>query len=313
MNEMELLSRLREEVPLAGAARAEGMILDALRGPGAGRNLPPPPGRGAMRPRSTRRLAVAGVLCLALATGVVLAETDSSGSSPHPAAAGPSAGLPHPATTGPVTVQLLAENAAAGALAGPHLRPGQWVYRKIGYADERGKFRTFQNWLTADTSCEGSGGTGKVCGITSPWPPGSYWGSAIPSSVLRALPADPAALVRYLTGLGSSWTAAESDGFAFQALDQTLQYIAMPAWRTAEIYRALADIRGVTLDTRAVDSAGRHGVAFRHALAAGPGSLELIFSRESYRLMGAQLSSPDARYSFAYLRQAFVSGPGVLP
>ncbi len=312
MNEMELLTRLRDEVPLAEATRAEGMILDVLRGPVAGRKLPSPRGRRAMQPGSTRRLAVAGVLFLALATGVVVAETASSGGSPHPTAVDPSGGSPH-RTTGPITVRLLAENAAAGALAGPHLRPGQWVYREIGYLDERGKFRTFQNWLTADSSCQGSGGTGKACGFTSTWPRGSYWGSAIPYSVLRTLPAKPAALIRYLTGLGRSWTAAESSGFAFQALDQTLQYIAMPAWRTAEIYRALADIPGVTVDSHAIDSAVRHGVAFRHALAAGRGSLELIFSKDSYKLIGAQLSSPGDRYSFAYLQQAFVSGPGVLP
>jgi hypothetical protein len=107
-------------------------------------------------------------------------------------------------------------------------------------------------------------------------------------------------------------------------IDAMLTGYVMPPRLTAEFYRALGDIPGVTADPRAVDVAGRPGVAFR-ITRQGLGAEwtdEIILSPRTYRLMANEitiLSAPGSSgqaptvAGTAILREAIVSGPGITP
>jgi len=98
----------------------------------------------------------------------------------------------------------------------------------------------------------------------------------------------------------------------------------MPPRLTAEFYRALGDIPGVTASPHAVDVAGRPGVAFR-ITRQGLGAEwtdEIILSPRTYRLMANEITLRPAPGSSgqaptvagtAILREAVVSGPGITP
>ena len=94
---------------------------------------------------------------------------------------------------------------------------------------------------------------------------------------------------------------------------------------TAELFHALADVPGVTVDNHATDEDGRPGVAFvLQATDTLPIRMELVLNPSDYRLMGLQwwLIGPvpgetgSHRVPFALLailRTAFVSRPGDVP
>jgi len=129
---------------------------------------------------------------------------------------------------------------------------------------------------------------------------------------LGSLPRSPQALERYLARLGYGPGGPATR--AFSLIDFLLTSYVMPPKLTAELYRALGDIPGVTVDEHAVDVAGRPGVGFK--ISAGAARYEIILARRDYRLMGDE--NRVAGYGFsvsgeAILRQAPVSGPGVLP
>ncbi len=90
----------------------------------------------------------------------------------------------------------------------------------------------------------------------------------------------------------------------------------MPSALTAELYHALGDIPGMTVDVHAVDAAGRPGVGFVSPDLPGGGNQELIFSRRTYQFMGDEtLAGPDLQRQngVAIPRMALVSGPGLAP
>jgi hypothetical protein len=90
----------------------------------------------------------------------------------------------------------------------------------------------------------------------------------------------------------------------------------MPPRLTAELYRALTDIPGVTVNGHAVDVAGRPGIGFISPALPGAGNTEIILSPRTYRLMGDDLLLGPCRQLIngtAILREALVSGPGVWP
>ena len=97
----------------------------------------------------------------------------------------------------------------------------------------------------------------------------------------------------------------------------------MPPALTAELYRALGNIPGVTVDRHAVDIAGRGGIGFKIAFPAemGGGFDGLILDPKTFAVMGQQLTlgpaaGPKAGQivgGMAILKTALVSGPGILP
>lgn len=90
----------------------------------------------------------------------------------------------------------------------------------------------------------------------------------------------------------------------------------MPPRLTAELYRALGEIPGVTVDDHAVDVAGRPGVGFISPALPGAGNTEIILNPRTYRLMGQDLVLGPRHQlvnGTAILRQTLVTGPGVWP
>ena len=90
----------------------------------------------------------------------------------------------------------------------------------------------------------------------------------------------------------------------------------MPPRLTAELYRALGEIPGVTVNDQAVDVAGRPGVGFISPALPGAGNTEIILSPRTYRLIGDDLLLGPRRQlvsGTAILRETPVSGPGVWP
>ena len=102
----------------------------------------------------------------------------------------------------------------------------------------------------------------------------------------------------------------------------------MPPALTAELYRALGDISGVTVDQHAVDVAGRAGIGFQitaphspTADAPGPRGRSAYPQPKTDDLMAVQTLVNQRRSALprdtlsgtAILKTALVSGPGILP
>jgi len=144
----------------------------------------------------------------------------------------------------------------------------------------------------------------------------------VPYAGLSSLPRDPVALDRYLAGLPlRGWGPAPVR--VFRVIEDLLITYVMPPALTAELYRALGNIPGVTVDRHATDIAGRHGIGFKIAIPSeqGGGFDELILDPKTFRLMGQQLTLGQAAGAKAgqivggvtILKTALVSGPGILP
>jgi len=139
---------------------------------------------------------------------------------------------------------------------------------------------------------------------------------------LGALSRSPRALLRYLANLPlphrSGWGPAPVRQFVI--IEELLTTYVMPPRLTAELYRTLGEIPGVTVDTHAVDVAGRPGIGFRHTVQPAAGAGEIIIDPHTYRLMGTATIGRSSRGAVprvlngvAYLSVALVNGPGVMP
>jgi hypothetical protein len=293
------------------------------------------------------RLVLAGGLSLAIATAAVaIAVAGQGGSVP---ASGPGGPLPGTA------VRELAYRTAAVAAAQPEVRPGQWVYwkekqlggkldgifqvwttadsRRAAYVDDKGKVQYIDRCAgipagTGHRICRQSAGfIGQPAPFAAPHDTsiGGVTG-AIPVSYagLRALPRTPRALVAYLGGLQfphwAGWGPAPVREFSI--IEQMLTTYVMRPALTAELYKSLAVIPGVTIDHHAVDVAGRRGLGLLIAIppAFGGGIDEIIINPRTYQLAGQQLlymphggSANRVLSGTAILQSSPVSGPGQLP
>ncbi|MDR2984457.1 MAG: CU044_5270 family protein [Nocardiopsaceae bacterium] len=348
MNEMDVLQRLRDDVPSSqDVSRAEDELFEAIRAETAAEarlaksfvpaKLVHGGRRGRQRSWSARqpaRLAMAGALSLALAAGITSAVVSrGNGNGSHWKAS--------PA------VRDLAYRAATVASTRVNVPAHHWVY----WLEQEGsgpKAHVWRVWTTADGQKAAYRLHGKThlidlhLGKKTGLPPGGqYIGqpeiSVVPPPYggvtigtlsgtipvrygdLRKLPDDPRALVDYLGHLpmpGSESPEAQ----AFNVIVELMQTYVLPPQLTGELFRALAYIPGVTVDKHAVDVAGRPGVGFEFGQGLG-GKQELVIDPHSYRLMGVQLvrdqHGPDGQVVFdggtAILRMALVKGPGVLP
>jgi len=303
------------------------------------------PAAGPGRARRTR-LVLAGGLSLAVAAAVIVFAVAGRGGS------APTAG--HPGPLPGTAVRELAYRTAAVAAAQPEVRAGQWVYwkeKQLGGKPDG----VFQVWTTADSRraayvdasgkvqfihrCLGDVGEGdRICrqaagfiGQPEPFvaPSGTSIGSqsgTIPVSYagLRALPTSPRALITRLGDLHfPHWTGwGPAPVREFSIIEEMLTTYVMPPALTAELYKALAVIPGVTIDRHAVDVAGRPGLGLLIAIPPGFGGVidEIIINPRTYQLAGQQFlnkphgSSTDRVLSgTAILERSFVSGPGRLP
>jgi hypothetical protein len=139
---------------------------------------------------------------------------------------------------------------------------------------------------------------------------------------LSSLPKDPVALDRYIADLPlHGWGPVPVR--QFEVIKDLLITYVMPPALTAELYQALGNIPGVTVDRHATDIAGRHGIGFKIAIPAeqGGGFDELILDPQTFGLMGQQLTLGQAAGAkagqilsgVAILKSALVSGPGRMP
>jgi hypothetical protein len=317
MNELDMIRELLAEAPPSAEVIAEGRRRVAGEAAGRGR-------RARVRPL----VPAAGLAAAALvtATAIILAVT----------AGAPGAG---PASR-PLTATELAYRAAVAAARQPDVRPGQWVYRKY-LTKGSSRLTTTEFWTTADSVkaawvsapgkihyFSGQASLGMASALVKlPGHRSTYIGLLpfqlpVKYTDLGSLPRDPQALDRYLgRQLGPAVPKAAKE---FMLIDAMLTGYVMPPGLTAEFYRALGDIPGVTANPHAVDVARRPGVAFRisrHALGA-EWTDEIILSPRTYRLMANEITISPAPGSSgqaatvagtAILREALVSGPGIRP
>jgi hypothetical protein len=208
------------------------------------------------------------------------------------------------------------------------VRPGQWVYRETELSGTDGKMQksgSEELWSTADDSAEASYYNGKlgiyyrdrnnngVMGALDFFPVPLSYGS------LGSLPAKPGALVKRLAEIGVRAHTGEPVGCsqsttsctAFLAISELLSSYVMPSALTAEVYRALGDIAGVSVVSR-IDVGGQPCTGFRIPLKGG--YLELIINSDTYQYVATRGSFPGgAQGGNVVASQALVSGPGVRP
>jgi hypothetical protein len=297
MNEMDLLTRFRAEVPPGVSPWAEELFRAGIEVHSAERVVVPAHRHWISLPRLRLRwrLAVAAGLAAALAAGLVAA-------------------IQPPGTPPVLTARLLAERASAAALAGPEVPAGKWVYQQtVIHTDHPPKGfparLTQGTWSTADGSLEYLGG---------PWAFGS--GHTLYSK-LGSLPRDPAALDEYFATLSypnANATQANKNVADFSAIEDLLSGAVLPPALNAELYRALGDIPGIQVRNHATDITGRAGVAFVLPKTPQSANLEIILDASDYRYLAQAAwqssdGSPNSAIPFtetALLRTTLVSGPG---
>jgi hypothetical protein len=287
-------------------------------------------------PATRPRLALASLVAAATAAAVIaaLAVVADRGS------VGPAA-APSQAKQAQVVKQL-ADRAAAAAATRPDPAPGQWMYWHETTTDVVGGLRratTQQVWTKADAAKAAFVDQGKVRFICpTPARPFScrmigqpqvlsadghvlgvgYHIGPVPVSYadLSSLPRIPLALDRYLATVSVIEQRSAPDR-EFVMIEDLLTTYVMPPTLTAELYRALAYIPGVTVSDHAVDAAGRRGLGFQFTDRGFPvpGVVDqILIAPQTYTLMGYQaLRNGRLWQGTAVLTPAAVSGPGVLP
>jgi len=257
MNELDELSRLRAGVPDLGTASAEEIFRAGLAEElSSERPLVSPP-RNRIRPlRPKSRLVIAAPLALGLVAGVTVAVLPS----------GPPV----------LTVQLLADRAAAAALTAPDVPAGQWIYvvTENSFAGRHPAGRPFpleqHGWMTADgTISDGAGISGNPI---------------YPYDKLGSLPRDPAQLDAYFVSLDPVKTDNQS-AVEFSQIDAMLFGMVLPPWLQAEMYHALALIPGIQVRQDVKDIAGRAGVAFLLPQTKQSEQQEIILDTSDYHLL----------------------------
>jgi hypothetical protein len=295
MNEMDLLTRFRAEVPLGVSPHAEELFHAGIHDHSTERPVVPPPRNLFARIRMPWRLAIAAGLAAGLAVGLVAAIQPSG---PPPV----------------LTAKLLANRAAAAALARPTVPPGQWVYREtVTYmASPQKRFPaklTQGSWSTADGTLQYQAGT---------------WGSVGGPSLygkLGSLPSDPIALDQYLAKLSypnANATQVNKDVADFSTIEELLADVILPPSLNAELYRALGDIPTIQVKSHITDIAGRAGVAFVLPETSQSANLEIILDASDYSYLAQAAwepsnGSPNSAIPFtetALLKTTLVSGPG---
>jgi hypothetical protein len=296
MNEMDLLTRFRAEVPPGVSPRAEELFRAGIEDHSAERVVVPAHRHGITLPRLRLRwrLVIAAGLAAGLTAGLVAAI--------------------QPSGTPPVlTARLLAERASAAALTGPEVPAGKWVYQQtVIYSARPSKHVparfTQGTWSTADGSLSYNDGI---------WTFGS--GRTLYSR-LGSFPHDPAALNEYLARLISphDHTQAGRDAADFTAIEDLLGKGVLPPSLNAELYQALGDIPAVKVKNHVTDIAGRAGVAFVLPATPRSSNMEIILGASDYRYLAQAAwqpsdGSPNSAIPFtesALLRTTLVSGPG---
>jgi hypothetical protein len=345
MNELELLTRMRSEVPLERPGRRAETRLASVIAAGATRASRP--GRGA---RTRRRLIAcsAAAVTAAAAGGVVavgLNHGPAAGSPSMPRSGRPAAstsfGLPSigRARTG---TQLVAFATRAATLAPDRApRPDQWIYVKTETADSTSGSGGFMfgpanerkigvQWIQVGWRRYGGAAPG-IAGRSpqhaahvpvriSPGGPGFDLGGwkSVGYAYLNSLPTDPAGLRTVILGQNdpkAPWYQPDPNVAVFSTIATLLtgqtEGVWLPPRLAATMYRLLQQTPGVHFDT-AVDLAGRTGLGF-YMVMDGWQKEELVINPTTYSYMGDEWVAVRAHTSVAtdgtrYIREGQVLG-----
>ncbi|MFG3441529.1 CU044_5270 family protein [Nonomuraea sp. NPDC047897] len=310
MNEMDLLHRLRDEVPPQTDLRAEETrLLAAVR---SGEQAPTRPVR---RPPRRLRLgmALAGAFGLAAVT-LTVTQTGEPAAPPGPARAGEPASPRADVATVLERAALVAEKSPT-----PAVRPDQWFY--IKETQPGTPLPTFELWSRMDGSKEAIREEGGELKIGD--------GEKGPTNPLRtqaeveSFPDDPDALLTHLRALKRPRHAAsicqpdcppgtEKDVAVFGALQWYIKYgPIIPPDKRAVMYRAMAMIPNVKIeDTTTAE--GRPGIGVALDLGeAGKGYT--ILDPETYRYLGHKVVRTDMTFAMSVLDSGVVDEPGQVP
>ena len=276
MNEMNQLSRFRDDVPLGVTPRAEQMFRTALDSEisAAGRPVPRSPagilGRRLSRLRAARpgwRYAMALPAVAALAAGLFVAVQPSGAQA--------------------MTVQLLADRAAAAALSQPTLSAGQWIYQVQEWHAPgppragRSNPSVQAGWMTADGRITYGGA-------------GSIGNPIYPYNKIDSLPRDPAKLLSYFRSLDPV-KSDNNSSVEYGQIDSMLFGMVLPSWLEAEMFHALALIPMIQVKDHVTDIAGRAGVAFVLPETKQSEKAEIILDASDFHLLAdAHWDNPSA-------------------
>jgi hypothetical protein len=298
MNDLDLITGLRPEMPLAGPdqlghARARVMAEVAAE--------PRAPRLAAAPGRWPRRLAMSTVGVSAVVAGVAIALVAGSASAPS---AGPPSVAPssHSGPSGQHTqaaaltaAQWLSSAATATrqqAFVVP--RPDQYVYTEtVGPPGGAGKSRA---WYSVDGS---RAGLEEPAGLLpGPLPPCTAaqaeaaqvaGGCALKAAYLPQMPTSPQAMLDYLTRVGVTVKAAPPLTAVVLGKDLSgllTDLYLTPAQRTA-MFQLMARTPGFTLVRNAADALGRSGVGIAWQDAGI--TMMLIFNPRTYGYLGENL------------------------
>jgi hypothetical protein len=257
-----------------------------------------------------RRLAVTGALSVALAAGlaVTLIVTSTGAGTP------PTTRHFAPATTVAAVLDNAALAAQSESAAAP--RPGQFIYTKTimatyeprhhGYPPERVR-QSIETWTSA-------GGIHPSLILTTG--PGTrtarasesacVHGFVYPALILKHQRCKPGQYAGYrpwlpttTAGMRAYLEKGPRDGSNAQSMIETSFYLLTgvdltPAQQAA-VYRALAQVPGLTVVPKMTDILGRTGVGIRSR--PGPGmSWTAIFDRTTFKLLGADIEPTGPGY-----------------
>jgi hypothetical protein len=317
MNEMDLLTEFRAEVPLGVSPHAEELFRAGIKDHSAERSrLPRTRNPLARRPFARIgmrwRLALAAGLAAGLALGVLVAVQPSGQRAGQPAGQPSAQAIGQPSV---LTARMLADRAATAALTGPTVPAGKWVYqRTVTYSASPPSgtpARLTQDiWSTADGSLEYQGG--------------GWSRDTVQQALYRelsSLPANPVAIDRYLARLSypnANATQTNDEVAAFSTIEQLLSSAVLPPSLNAELYRALGDIPTVEVRSHVTDIDGRTGIAFVMPENSQSSNQEIILDAKDYTYLAQAAwqpsnGTPNSAISFtetAVLRTTLVSGPG---
>jgi hypothetical protein len=302
VTEMDLLTRLRAEVPSRVSPEAERRFHAALLS-GLDRPARPAPTR---RRLPLPRIGLAAGLAAAAVVAILVAVPHSPASRPvtsRPVTGQPAAALP--------TVQELAFHASSAALAAKPVGPGQWVYRKatitiIKTNGVHGRDTTNENWQTADGLHSAWYYHGQLSVYATPTE-----GKDISYAELAKLPASPAALAKYIYGREQQILGPEPANLnwqmTFNEITGLFSYFALPPKVAAALLAALPSVPGV----RVVKDAG--SIAFIRSYG-NLGTEKVILSPSTYTVTGV-VAGPAGGFGKQGAFSAWipVSGPGARP
>jgi hypothetical protein len=320
MNDLDLVRVLRADVPSPAPTRiatGRSRLLAAAGEPSA-------------HVRRPRRLVIPiGAVAAAAAVAVLV-----SGAYPSSRTQRSSHSGTNPRLSSPAQVLTVAANKVA---SGPATRPadGQWVYVKFFQTQTGVATQSTESWIRFDGSETASlqGGQPIVHHVTGP----AYNTPLDAYNALAALPSSPAAIratagravgatprdwLAWAQGNPVTDSAPRNRGQAeFDYLAEMLwiAYAAAPAEAEANVYRAIAGIPAVAVDTHLTDAVGRPAIG----VSANAGESWLLLDPRTYQVVGLRIKPTTfmksatngppvaaGTISMAWVEVALVSQPG---